>query len=204
MLSIKNLTIQTRHPILTDFSYDFYKGNLYGIVATNGSGKTTFFRSVMGLLPVISGQVLWQTETPNIKQDFFYYETSEWFEGHLTGWDYLQFIKGEWHSSVEIQPIIDFWGMGDYIKIPIKKYSLGMKQRLLIALYQVSDAKCLFMDEMTNGLDETSRRLFFEMVNQLKQEGKLIILTSHYREDIEEHCDYILQLKNQGMEVQLL
>jgi ABC-2 type transport system ATP-binding protein len=203
MLSIKNMTIQTRHPILTDFSYDFHRGNLYGIVATNGSGKTTFFRSIAGLLPVISGQVFWETADATVKRDFFYYETSEWFEGHLTGWDYLDFIKKEWQSSIDIQDIIDFWGMGDYIKLPIRTYSLGMKQRLLIAMYQVSDAKCLLMDEMTNGLDETSRRLFFTMLNRIK-EDKLIILTSHYQEDIEEHCDYILQLKNQGMEVNAL
>lgn len=199
MLSINQLTIATRHPILTDFSYDFEPGKLYGLVATNGSGKTTFFRSLMGLLPVRSGQVSWQGGAS--RRDFFYYESSEWFEGHLSAWDYLTFIKAEWQSAVSIDDVIKIWGMGEYIKVPIKQYSLGMKQRLLIAMYQVSDAKCLIMDEITNGLDETSRRIFFEVLNLLRQEGKLVILSSHYQEDIEAHCDVVLHLKNQRLEV---
>lgn len=199
MLSINQLTIATRHPILTDFSYDFEPGKLYGLVATNGSGKTTFFRSLMGLLPVRSGQVSWQGGAS--RRDFFYYESSEWFEGHLSAWDYLTFIKAEWQSAVSIDDVIKIWGMGEYIKVPIKQYSLGMKQRLLIAMYQVSDAKCLIMDEITNGLDETSRRIFFEVLNLLRQEGKLVILSSHYQEDIEGHCDVVLHLKNQRLEV---
>lgn len=204
MLSIRNLTIETRHPILTNFSYDFEPGKLYGIVATNGSGKTTFFRTLMGLLPARSGTVTWTGGGQNPKRDFFYYETSEWFEGHLSAWDYLTFIKEEWQSTVSIDDVIKIWGIGEYVKVPIKKYSLGMKQRLLIAMYQVSDAKCLIMDEMTNGLDETSRRIFFDILDRLRQEGKLVILSSHYQEDIEEHCDFVLQLKNQGMEVAAL
>lgn len=202
MLSIRNLTIETRHPILTDFSYDFQLGHLYGIVATNGSGKTTFFRTVMGLLPARSGQITWHTTGKQTKRDFFYYETSEWFDGNLSAWDYLTFIKTEWQSAVSIDDVIKIWGMGEYVKVPVKKYSLGMKQRLLIAMYQVSDAKCLIMDEITNGLDETSRRIFFEVLDRLRKEGKLVILSSHYQEDIEAHCDLVLQLKNQGMEVQ--
>lgn len=199
MLSINQLTIATRHPILTDFSYDFEPGKLYGLVATNGSGKTTFFRSLMGLLPVRSGKVSWQGGAS--RRDFFYYESSEWFEGHLSAWDYLTFIKAQWQSAVSIDDVIKIWGMGEYIKVPIKQYSLGMKQRLLIAMYQVSDAKCLIMDEITNGLDETSRRIFFEVLNLLRQEGKLVILSSHYQEDIEAHCDVVLHLKNQRLEV---
>lgn len=201
MLSIKNLTIETRHPILTDFSYDFEPGKLYGIVATNGSGKTTFFRTLMGLLPARSGTVTWTGRSQNPKRDFFYYETSEWFDGHLSGLDYLQFIKDEWQSNVSIEEVISLWDMSDYIKVPIKKYSLGMKQRVLIAMYQVSGAKCLIMDEITNGLDETSRKTFFDCLDYLKQQGKLIVLSSHYQEDIAEHCDYILRLANQTMEV---
>lgn len=204
MLSIRNLTIKTRHPILTNFSHNFELGKLYGIVATNGSGKTTFFRTLMGLLPIESGEVTWIGESQDPKRDFFYYESSEWFDGHLSGLDYLQFIKNEWQSDVSLDEVIDLWGMRDYIKLPIKKYSLGMKQRVLIAMYLVSGAKCLIMDEITNGLDETSRQIFFDCLDHLKAQGKLIVLSSHYQEDISEHCDFILQLKNQGMEVVVL
>lgn len=133
MLNIQHLTIRTRHPILTDFSYDFKEGNLYGIVATNGSGKTTFFRSIMGLLPILSGKVELESGSA------FYYETSDWLDSDLSGLDYLRFVQKEWRSQVALTDVIATWKMEDYIRLPIRKYSLGMKQRLLIAMYIVSD-----------------------------------------------------------------
>lgn len=75
-----------------------------------------------------------------------------------------------------------------------------MKQRVLIAMYMVSDATYLLMDEITNGLDEASRKLFFKALHQLCQEDKMIILTSHYKEDIEEYCHVTLKLVNETMQ----
>lgn len=208
MLLINHLTIKKRIPILTDFSFTFEKGQLYGIVAVNGSGKTTFFRAIMGLTPTTSGT--FSIQDSHEKSDFFinkhcfYYESNEWFDLNLSGLDYLTFIKKQWHSPKEISDIIALWQMEDYIRLPIKKYSLGMKQKLLISLYLVSDANYLLMDEITNGLDEESRRILYTTLSQLKQQGKTIILSSHYKEDIEEFCDYLLLLKNQTMEVSKL
>lgn len=121
MLNIQHLTIRTRYPILTDFSYDFKEGNLYGIVATNGSGKTTFFRSIMGLLPILSGKVELESGSA------FYYETSNWLDSDLSGLDYLRFVQKEWRSQVALTDVIATWKMEDYIRLPIRKYSLGMK-----------------------------------------------------------------------------
>lgn len=198
MLNIQHLTIRTRHPILTDFSYDFKEGNLYGIVATNGSGKTTFFRSIMGLLPILSGKVELESGSA------FYYETSDWLDSDLSGLDYLRFVQKEWRSQVKLTEVIATWKMEDYIHLPIRKYSLGMKQRLLIAMYMVSDSQCLLMDEMTNGLDEESRQIFFSILKGFKEAGKLVILSSHYKEDIEAYCDYLLTLRDEKMEVSAL
>ncbi|HCM90502.1 MULTISPECIES: ABC transporter ATP-binding protein [Vagococcus] len=208
MLLIDHLTIKKRIPILTGFSFTFEKGHLYGIVAVNGSGKTTFFRAIMGLTPIDSGS--FSIQEVQDKSDFlinkhcFYFESNEWFDLNLSGLDYLTFIKKQWHSSKEISDIITLWQMEDYIRLPIKKYSLGMKQKLLISLYLVSDANYLLMDEITNGLDEESRKILYTTLSQLKQQGKTIILSSHYKEDIEEFCDYLLLLKNQTMEVSKL
>ena len=199
-LEIKNMTIATRHPVLTNFSYQFQKGNLYGIVATNGSGKTTFFRTVAGLLAPLAGRSSWSCTASHHNRDLFYYETSEWFEGNLSGLDYLRFVKQTWQSSVDIDAVISYWEMEDYAHLPIRQYSLGMKQRVLIAMYMVSDATYLLMDEITNGLDETSRKLFFKALHQLCQEDKMIILTSHYKEDIEEYCHVTLKLVNETMQ----
>lgn len=90
--------------------------------------------------------------------------------------------------------------MGDYIKVPIKKYSLGMKQRVLIAMYFISDAAYFIMDEISNGLDEDSRKLLYEKLRAItKQEKKCILISSHYRSDMTPIVDHVLELKDRVM-----
>ena len=86
--------------------------------------------------------------------------------------------------------------MNDFIYLPIRKYSLGMKQRLLIAMYFISQAECWLMDEITNGLDEYFRTKFFNRIDELNRDNHLIILTSHYKEDLSKVCDKLLTIEN--------
>lgn len=200
MLSIRNLEIKTRKVILNNVTIDFRKGNLYGIVAINGSGKTTLFRTIVGILPYTAGSITFSSDN-NKTNSFFYWESSEWFDPNLTGLDYLNFIKKEWNSTASTSDIINVWNMDEYIKLPIKKYSLGMKQRLLISLYMISDSDYLIMDEISNGLDEDSRKILFKILKEYTTKGKTIILSSHYKEDIDNYCDYILTIKNNNLEM---
>ena len=202
MLSIKNATIKTRQPILANFNFEFQSHKIYGLIAPNGSGKTTFFRSVMQLIPLVKGEyIIDDLPASKQQQKIFYFETSSWFDDNLSGWDYLLFIKQTWGSSLDVNNLIQDWQMADYIKLPIKKYSLGMKQRLLIGLYEISDAKYLLMDEITNGLDLNNRDKLFSKIKQLKDKNKMIIISSHYKEDLESICDYELFLENNTMAV---
>lgn len=196
MLTLKNLTISTRHLILNNINYQFEDNKIYGIVAENGSGKTTLFRTMVRLRKVQGGSITFNTEpTQNIFNEIYYFESNEWLDKNLSGMDYLKFVKEMWKSKIDINPIIDLWKMNDYINIPIKKYSLGMKQRLIIAMYIISDAKYMIMDEITSGLDEESRKLFFEQINVLKK-NKTILISSHYKDEIINHCDIVLQIKD--------
>ncbi|GEN95726.1 ATP-binding cassette domain-containing protein [Pediococcus ethanolidurans] len=202
MLSIQNVTIKTRQPILANFNFEFQPHKVYGLIASNGSGKTTFFRSVMQLIPSVKGK--YQIDGLPIGkqlQKIVYFESSNWFDDNLSGLDYLLFIKQIWGSSIDIKNLIQDWQMIDYIKLPIKKYSLGMKQRLLIGLYEVSDAKYMLMDEITNGLDEGNRDKLFSKIKQLRDNDKMIVISSHYKEDLESICDYELFLENNTMVV---
>ena len=203
MIQLKDITIETRHSILTKTDYLFEYSCVYGIVADNGSGKTTLFRTMMNLLQPKSGKILF--EDKSIEQMLgciFYFESVEWLDKNLNGLDYLRFVKSLWKSNVQISDIINLWNMEEYIKIPISKYSLGMKQRLVIAMYFVSDAKYMIMDEITNGLDEENRKHFFKLISDLKSKGKTILLSSHYKDEIIEVCDKVLQIKqNQLCEV---
>ena len=183
-----------RDNVLTDTTFIFEKGKMYGLVAINGSGKTSLFRAITNLISLNEGSI---TLDPYLS--IFYYETTEWFDTCLSGRDYLEFVKKLWNSSASIEDEIAFWSMETYINSPIKKYSLGMKQRLLIAMYFVSEADCFFMDEITNGLDEDNRKRLLNRLASIDKTDKIIVLTSHYKEEIFEVCDCIVEIKNQKL-----
>lgn len=189
MITLSNVTIKTRQTIIKNIDFTFNKGNIYGIVAINGSGKTTLFRAISQLIPVNSGNI-------TTLSSLFYYENIEWFDLNLSGIDYLNYIKNIWKSTQSLNDEIDFWEMNDFIYLPIRKYSLGMKQRLLIAMYFISQAECWLMDEITNGLDEYFRTKFFNRIDELNRDNHLIILTSHYKEDLSKVCDKLLTIEN--------
>lgn len=188
MITLNQVRLKTREMILKDIDFTFEKGNIYGMVAINGSGKTTLFRSISQLISVNSGKII-------APSSLFYYETIEWFDGNLSGIDYLLYIKNVWNSSQNLENEIEYWEMSDYIHLPIRKYSLGMKQRLLIAMYFISQADCWLMDEITNGLDEYYRTKFFNRLKEV-QTQQLMIISSHYKEELMDVCDKIVKIEN--------
>ena len=188
MITLNQVRLKTREIILKDIDFTFEQGNIYGMVAINGSGKTTLFRAISQLISVSSGKII-------APSSLFYYETIEWFDGNLSGMDYLLYIKNVWNSSQNLEHEIEYWEMSDYIHLPIRKYSLGMKQRLLIAMYFMSQAECWLMDEITNGLDEYYRTKFFNRITEIHSQ-QLIIISSHYKEELMNVCDKIVKIEN--------
>lgn len=187
MITLNQVRLKTREMILKDIDFTFEKGNIYGMVAINGSGKTTLFRAISQLISVNSGHII-------APSSLFYYETIEWFDGNLSGKDYLLYIKNVWNSSQNLEQEIEYWEMSDYIHLPIRKYSLGMKQRLLIAMCFMSQADCWLMDEITNGLDEYYRTKFFNRLTEIHSQ-QLIIISSHYKEELMNVCDKIVKIE---------
>ena len=188
MITLNQVRLKTREMILKDIDFTFEKGNIYGMVAINGSGKTTLFRAISQLISVNSGKII-------APSSLFYYETIEWLDGNLSGIDYLLYVKNVWNSSQNLEHEIEYWEMSDYIHLPIRKYSLGMKQRLLIAMYFMSQADCWLMDEITNGLDEYYRTKFFNRLTEIHSQ-QLIIISSHYKEELMNVCDKIVKIEN--------
>ena len=186
-MTLAHVTLKTRQVILQDVDFTFKKGRIYGVLAINGSGKTTLFRAISRLLPLSSGNII---APPSL----FYYESVEWLDGNLSGMDYLHLIKNIWKSDLNLKDEIAYWEMSDYISLPIRKYSLGMKQRLVIAMYFLSQAKCWLMDEITNGLDEHYRQKFFNRLTQINRQEQLVLLSSHYKEELVDICDGLLTI----------
>ncbi len=197
MIEIRDLTLTLREPILKNANFNFQNGKIYMLHALNGTGKTSVLRTMVSLLAPSSGQVLFDGKPfANVKSQVFYLETSDWFDKNLSGFDYMQFVKNEWHSNQDLQDIINRWEMNNYIKTAIRKYSLGMKQKLVVALYELSDAQYLLMDEINNGLDSDSRQTLYQELANLAKQNKLIIMASHYQDEVAGIVDDTLTLKH--------
>lgn len=200
MIEVKNLSLTLREPILQNANFVFQDGQIYLLQALNGTGKTSVLRTMVSLLAPDAGQVSFDGhEFMEVKQQVFYLETADWFDKNLSGLDYMQFVKQEWQSDQKIETEINRWQMGGYVKMPIRKYSLGMKQKLLVSLYSLSGAKYLLMDEINNGLDEDSRQVLYQQLVALKKHGKLIIMASHYQDEVASIVDQTLTLKKQRL-----
>ena len=145
MIKVENLTITSRQPILKAFSFNFEKDNIYQIMAENGAGKSTFLRALTQLVKY-EGRIVYDNKSyKQSKEKVFFFEDNSWFSDDLNSLDYLDLTKKLWHSTHSITKEIEFWGIDEFRKLPIKKYSLGMKQKLIIAMYFVSDAPYLLM-----------------------------------------------------------
>lgn len=196
MLKLQNLTLQTRQPILTNCNYSFADGAFYQITAENGAGKTSLLRAMTNLIP-FQGQIEFDGRPyEQVRDQVFFFESNDWLNPSLNALDYLKLVQKKWHSNVDLAKELDFMGVGAFVKLPIKKYSLGMKQKLLIAMYFTSGAKYLLMDEISNGLDEASRQQLYQRLAQEAGQGKIILLTSHYASEVRAFQSQRLQLMN--------
>jgi len=183
----------------TDF--ETHGGKIVGITGENGSGKTVFLKMLVGLINTSSGSVIYNDKT--LKEDFDFLPSvgviieSPGFFDELTGFENLKLLA-KIRNKVD-DKTIEHWlekvGLSKDRK-KVKAYSLGMKQRLGIAQAFMEDPDVLILDEVTNGLDESAIDSIHEMLRQAKSAGKMIIITSHSKYDIQSLCDVVYVFRN--------
>lgn len=200
-IEIKNVSKSfQKQRVLSNINANFVGGKIYGIVGRNGSGKSVLLKCICGLLHVTDGIVVVNGEIVGREVDFpknigFVIETPGFLSNYSAykNLKYLAAIKNE-IGKQEIQKYIYMVGLDPDDKKHVGKYSLGMKQRLGIAQAIMENPAILILDEPMNGLDqagvEEMRKLFLE----LKEEGKLILLASHNRDDIDILCDEVYRI----------
>ncbi|MBC1458516.1 ABC transporter ATP-binding protein [Listeria newyorkensis] len=205
MLKIENMTLVTRETLLEDASATFELGLAYGLVAPNGSGKTTLLRVLAGLTREREGVVYLEENNKILdlvssRRRIFYYESSAWLDKHLSAWDYLQFINEKWaNSKVDVNEVIKYWDLGEFAKLPIRKYSLGMKQKAVLAMYAVSNTDYWLMDEPMNGLDEKNQKQFIGFMREAKQRGVCIIFSSHQNDNLHSIADKVYYIADKTL-----
>lgn len=205
MLKIENLTLITREKLLEDVNADFELGSAYGLVAPNGSGKTTLLRVLAGLTKAEAGKVYLEEDGKVLdlvlsRKKIFYYESSDWLDKHLSAWDYLQFVNDKWaDGKVNVNDVVDYWELSEFVKLPIRKYSLGMKQKTILAMYAVSNTDYWLMDEPMNGLDEANQKRFIGFMEEAKKRGICMVFSSHQNDSLHSISDKIYYISNKKL-----
>ncbi|MGM0124282.1 ABC-2 type transport system ATP-binding protein [Enterococcus sp. AZ194] len=201
MLQVKNLKLKTNTILADRINLTLDKGRIYGLSAPNGSGKSTLLRTIASVRNEEIGHAeITENEqkisAKEVKKLIYYFESSNWFNPALSGKDYLELVCGLWQSDNKyIEEAINYWEMSSFIHTPIKKYSLGMKQKVLIAMYMVSNADYWLLDEPTIALDRPSIKRFEELLLAKKAEGKAILFSAHENEEFFTICDQQFRLE---------
>ncbi len=188
--------------ILTDVSMKVLPGKIFGIVGNNGSGKTVLMKCICGFLKPDSGIVRVNGKIVGKACDFpedlgVIIETPG-FLPNLTGYQNLKILaslKGI-IGKKEIQEVLLQVGLDPDMRKPVGKYSLGMRQRLGIAQAIMEKPKVLILDEPFNGLDKTGVGHMRDLLQELKGQGKAILLASHNAQDIEVLCDEVHDMED--------
>lgn len=202
IVEITNVSkIINNNKILDNINVSFDAGNIYGIVGRNGSGKTMLFKSICGLVNITEGRIV--VFNKEISNGEFPESTGVIIENpgflpQYSGYRNLEILASINNkiTTDDIKNTIQKVGLIPDDKRPVKKYSLGMKQRLGIAQALMENPKFLILDEPMNGLDEEGVGEIREILLNLKKQSVTILLASHNKEDISSLCDYIYMMDN--------
>lgn len=186
--------------VLKNISCELNWGQVYGIVGNNGSGKTVLMKCICGLLPYDEGSI--RVNGKKIGKDVDFPEDmgmiieSPGFLPGMTGIKNLKILAAVNHRIQEsqIRETMRVVGLDPNLKQPVGKYSLGMRQRLGIAQAIMEKPEILILDEPMNGLDKHGVKEIREVLLQMKEENRVILLSSHNPKDIDYLCDVVFEM----------
>ncbi len=176
-----------------DVSFTVEQGICFGLLGPNGAGKTTTMEVVEGILPATSGEILYGGK-PRDSQ--FPEEIGIQFQhtsllNFLTVHETLATFHALYQNPAELDTLINQCDLQGLLKNRNDKLSGGQQQRLMLALALINRPNLVFLDEPSTGLDPQSRRNLWAIIEQIKEDGKTIILTTHSMEEAEYLCDVV-------------
>lgn len=201
MIQLQNVTKRIKeNTVLDNVSYTFKSGFVYGLYGQNGSGKTMLLRAISGLINLDSGSIFIDGEKLHDKIEFppetgIVIENMELLpecsaKRNLQMLAKIKNIADEKDISFSLERV----GLDPDSDKKVKKFSLGMKQRLNIAQAIFENQKIILLDEPTNALDEDAVQLIYKIIREEKSRGATIIVATHHKEDLKEVCDVTLKI----------
>jgi len=195
VLEVKNLVKSFASlRAVDDISFTIKRGSCFGLLGPNGAGKTTTVEMLEGLQQPTSGVVLYKGNplSSRFSEEAGIMFQSTALQDFMTVREALNMFSSFYTRTTDIATLVEQCALSEFLDRDTRKLSGGQKQRLLLAIALVNDPNVLFLDEPTTGLDPQARRNFWQLLNTIKQQGKTIVLTTHYMEEASLLCDELV------------
>ncbi|WP_018783491.1 ATP-binding cassette domain-containing protein [Bacillus sp. 95MFCvi2.1] len=201
VIEVKEFTkVIKNHTVLNNINLGLEKGKIYGFQGKNGSGKTMLLRAICGLIKPNKGEVFVNQKKldNNFPDSIGLLIEYPGFLPSYTGFQNLKLLASIQNkiNDEHIKGVLTQVGLEPTDKRKVRKYSLGMKQRLGIAQAVMENPDILVLDEPTNALDKNAVKIVRELLLDLKQQGKTIIIASHDQHELQLLCDDLYTIDN--------
>ena len=201
IISVKNVDLTIgKTQILKDINVEFEEGKIHGLIGRNGSGKTMLMKCICGFIKVTQGEIIVDGKRVGKDVDFpkdmgIIIETPG-FIPYYSGYKNLKLLAGLNNKigKEQVRESMKKVGLDPDLKRHVKKYSLGMRQRLGLAQAIMENPKILILDEPFNGLDKDGVKEMREYLLRYKEQGKTILICSHSAEDISVLCETVHEM----------
>lgn len=191
---------------VNDVSFTIGRGEIFGLLGPNGAGKSTTINMMCGYLESTSGDTLINNvsikqEPSRVKRTIGVVPQEIALYKDLNAWENLDFF-GEIYGITAAEraeraaEVLQFVGLYDRRKDPLKTFSGGMQRRINMAVAMIHQPQFLMMDEPTVGVDPQSRENIFDAIERLRDQGTTILYTTHYMEEAERLCNHIAIMDN--------
>jgi ABC-2 type transport system ATP-binding protein len=197
VIEVQNLRKQYGATVAVDnISFNVQQGEIFTIVGPNGAGKSTTVESIMGLRQPDQGTIRVlgmdpQKDEHNLRQRIGIQLQQAALPERLKVWEALNLYSAFYNKTVPWEKLVDNWGLTEKRNTNFKNLSGGQKQRLFIALALLNDPELVFLDELTTGLDPQARRATWDAVRAIRDQGKTVVLVTHFMDEAEELADRI-------------
>lgn len=204
IVSVKNFSLRiSEKQIVDELSFEVFPGEVFAFLGSNGSGKTSTIRSLLGIYQASSGELLVNDKklSPEnaavvgyLPEERGLYTRSKVLDTMI----YFGELKGMERDDAK-QFALEFLeevGLADKANVKIKKLSGGQQQKVQLGVAIMGDPKLLILDEPTKGLDPVNRKLLLDIVEDLREKGVAVIYITHLMEEVERLADRLLILKN--------
>jgi len=203
-VTIKDFSMRFgRKTVIDDLSFDVKKGEVFGFLGSNGSGKTTTIRALLGIYEPTAGDLLIDGQKYDvhlgIRLGYLPEERGLYKkESVIDTMTYFGLLKGMQRADVRAWSLkyLERVGLGDKAKTKLNKLSGGQQQKIQLGVTIMNEPELLILDEPTKGLDPVNRRLLMDIVEEQNKKGTTVVLVTHQMEEVERLCDRIILLKD--------